>query len=647
MIRALSFRTMALVLGGAALLSAPAPAQGTDLLFPSETDFAANRGLIRLVDLNVDGNFDGCGEFAVDFMQLQASPCQISQTGGSCANVRDVAYGLVGGVHTLFWVRTDTDLVERAVDLNGNGRIEAGEQNVFFDFPTQMGPGSYFVGNCAVDSTGALWVTTNASSNTANQGIYRFKDLNADGAATVGVVVLGEPEVSQYLTGTFTVPDAAGTGTVTLNASDFRALAVDATDRVIAFLNGSGGAHAGLYIAAKDLNGNYVWDAGEAVNLFYAPAASCGAFAALKQNTDVGVTFPLVFDWNANCVPSTPCTGFGNVLRMVHTSLSSTGQQLYWFASTSGTGFSCFKGIVLKGRDLTGNGDLNDPGEVTLWYNGSQQAGAWGAGSTPLVDGPNSYQLTIIEDMGAVGDVAYLFNDDGPAAIDNRERLGFNAKMDTIWRLQDMNNDGDADDPGEQIRAATLPPGEFWGPKGKILPIPSGAFAAPATSRVSGPGCFAPLSPAPDDQVIAQIGTIGNPSVPSATFAITLKESPTSGGGIIPGGGLPVLVVGVGVANLDLSLIFPTSIGCTLVPSLDILVTSLVLVPAGNFQWSAGSPMMTITVPVSEATAPIPIPPVPALIGGCVRAQWAVVGLDMGFGFFPFVSTELDARLGP
>jgi hypothetical protein len=641
MVRALRFG-IAFLMAGAALQPSPALAQGLDLLLPSETDFAANRGLIRLLDLDANGDFDGCGEFAVDFMGLQGGPCAISQTGNSCPNIRDVAFASIAGVPTIFWVRTDTDVVERGVDLNGNGRIETGEQNLFFSFPASAGPGSYFPGFCDADSSGALWVCTNASTNTANQGIWRFRDLNGDGAASPGVTVVGEPEVSHYLAGAFTVPDAAGTGTVMVpSAANFRALVVDPADRVIAF-----DADTGVYFAFKDLGPtpNYVWDAGESTN-FWNPNSPC--IGGLKSNPDAGVTYPPVFSWGT----SAPCSpgAFGNALRMVAVSVSSTGQPLYWFGSTSGTAFANWVGLVFRGVDTSvpANGDVNDAGEVTLWYNGSTAPGF--PGPTPLFDPPSpsgaQFSVSIIENLGAAGDSAYMFNNSGPTAIDNREHLGFGAEMDTIWRLTDGNGDGDADDLFEQVRVATLPPGEFWGPKGKMISIPSGALPAPAATRISAPGCAPPLSPAPDNLMRAQIGTIGNPSVGSASFAITLKESPTSGGGQIPSGGLPILVLGVGAGNLDLSLIFPASLGCTLVPTLDVLVTTLALVPAGNFTWTSGG--TTNVVGVSEATAPVPVPAAPALIGGCVRAQWAVVGLDLAFLFSPFVSTELDARLGP
>ncbi|HET6201883.1 MAG TPA: hypothetical protein VFI25_03660 [Planctomycetota bacterium] len=631
-------RTMAWAWRAACLcaLAGAARAQGIDLLFPMETDFIANRGVVRLVDLDADGKFDSCGEAVVDFASLQGSPCGIAQTGSSCANIRDVAYASIGGVPTVFWVRTDTRAVERAADANGNGRLEAAEQSVLFSFSASFLGFNGFVGNCAVDSTGAVWVTTNSSG--ANQGLYRLRDASGDGVATLGTVVGAEPEVVAFLAGTFTVPDAAGTGTVTLPANNFRACAVDATDHVIAFE-----ATNGVYVSVKDLNGNFAFDAGEAVNFFYPVACLAG----LKQNPDMGTLYPNVFDFgtvNSTCLwASGPCApgAFGNVLRIVHTSVSTTGTPLYWFGSTSAAGFPCYAGIALRGRDLNGNGDLNDAGEVTLFFNGSFQAGPYGTGPTPLVDGGNTIFVNLFEDMGAVGEDLYTFENAGPVPFDNRERLGFGAQMDTVWRFSDGNGDGDADDPGEQVRVGTLTPGEDWGPKGKIVPVPAGAFAVPSSVRISAPGCPAPLSLPPDTDLRGQAGAVGNPSIGNATFAVTLRESPTSGGGVA-GPGIGVLVLGSGLFNLDLSLVFPNSIGCTLVPTPDVLVVLPLTLTAAPFTW--GSPANS--VPVAEATVPIPIPVTPAFVGACLRVQWGIVGFDLALLPEPFLSTAMDVRVG-
>ena len=625
----------------AAFLSASAGAaygQGLELLYPNETDFTANRGIERLIDLDGDGRFDSCGERVADFAALQNTPCLLSQTGNSCANVRDVAYATVGGVPTVYWVRTDTDLVERGVDTNGDGRISAGEQSVFFSFPGAFPGFTGFVGQLAVDSSGAVWVTTNATAP-ANQGLYRLRDANGNGAATLGTVVGAEPEVVNFLPATFTVPDAAGTGTVSLPSNNFRAVAVDALDNVIAFE-----ATNGVYVRVRDLDGDFAYDVGEATNFYY--AAPC--LPALKQNPDVGTVYPNIFDFgtNASCAwTAGPCAAgsFGNVMRIVHTSVSATAQPLYWFGSTSSATFPCYKGIVIKAQDVNGNGDINDAGEVTLFYNGSFQSGAWGTGPTPLVDGAAVFFVNIFEDFGAVGEDAYVLENAGPECFDNRERLGFGAVADTLWRLSDGNADGDADDAGEQTRVATLQPAELWGPRGKIVPVPSAAFAVPSSHRISAPGCAAPLSPPPDNDVRPQIGGIGNPSI-GTTFTVTLRESPVSGGGlIVPGIG--VLVLGTAAINLDLSVINPMSFGCTLVPFPDVLVTVPLTVSAAPFTWPAG-PTPANSVPVGEATLPIPIPPDPSFVGACIILEWGVIGLDPSLVAVPFVSTAMEARLG-
>ncbi|MGH7149556.1 MAG: hypothetical protein ACREIU_02600 [Planctomycetota bacterium] len=625
----------------AALLSASAGAafgQGVDLLYPNETDFYSNRGIERLIDLDGDGRFDSCGERVADFARLQNTPCLISQTGNSCANVRDVAYATVGGVATVYWVRTDTDLVERGADADGDGRIEASEQSVFFSFPGSFPGFAGFVGQLAIDSTGAVWVTTN-SSTAANQGLYRLRDADGSGAATLGTVVGTEPEVVNFLPATFTVPDAPGTGTVSLPSNNFRAVAVDALDNVIAFE-----ATNGVYVRVRDLDGDFAYDVGEAANFYY--AAPC--LAALKQNPDVGTAYPNIFDFgtNAFCAwTSGPCAAgsFGNVMRMVHTSLSATAQPLYWFASTSSAAFPCYKGLVLRARDLNANGDINDAGEVTLFYNGSLQSGVYGTGPTPLVDGTDVFFVNILEDFGAVGEAAYIFENAGPDCLDNRERLGFGAVADTIWRLADGNADGDADDAGEQTRVATLQPSEMWGPRGKIVPVPSSAFAVPSSHRIRAPGCPAPLSPFPDTELRAQIGGIGNPSI-GTTFTVTLRESPISGGGLL-GVGAGVLVIGSAALNIDLGVIAPISFGCILVPFPDVLLSVPLTPSAAPFTWPA-IPIPPNSAPVAETTVPIPIPPDPSFVGACLWLQWGVIGLDPSFAPAPFVSTAMEARLG-
>ncbi|HKB16850.1 MAG TPA: hypothetical protein VKF62_12345, partial [Planctomycetota bacterium] len=550
----------------------------------------------------------------------------------------DVAYATVGGVPTVYWVRTDTDLVERGVDTNGDGRISAGEQSVFFSFPGAFPGFTGFVGQLAIDSGGAVWVTTNATAP-ANQGLYRLRDANGSGSATLGTVVAGEPEVVNFLPATFTVPDAPGTGTVSLPSNNFRAVAVDALDNVIAFE-----ATNGVYVRVRDLNGNFAYDVGEATNFFY--AAPC--LAALKQNPDVGTAYPNIFDFgtNASCAwTAGPCAAgsFGNVMRMVHTSVSASAQPLYWFGSTSSATFPCYKGIVLRAQDLNANGDINDLGEVTLFYNGGLQSGTYGTGPTPLVDGTNVFFVNLLEDFGAVGEAAYIFENAGPDCLDNRERLGFGSLADTVWRLADGNADGDADDAGEQTRVATLQPSELWGPRGKIVPVPSSAFAVPASYHISAPGCAAPLSPPPDTDLRAQIGGVGNPSI-GTTFTVTLRESPISGAGLA-GAGIGVLVLGTGTINLDLSVINPSSFGCILVPFPDVMVTLPLAVSAAPFTWPA-IPSPPNSAAVAEVTVPIPIPPDPSFVGACILLEWGVIGLDPSVVAVPFVSTAMEARLG-
>jgi hypothetical protein len=138
----------------------------------------------------------------------------------------------------------------------------------------------------------------------------------------------------------------------------------------------------------------------------------------------------------------------------------------------------------LKCVDVNGNGTCNDPGEVTVFTDdgtpGTFVDPATGAHYPPsAATGSNNYGFQGLAVHPLTGEV-FALSTVGPISASGP------GMIDIVWKLADVNSDGDANDPGEQV------PVFFQRPAGSVSRalevVPNGVFAAPfAAASIHGP----------------------------------------------------------------------------------------------------------------------------------------------------------------
>ena len=200
------------------------------------------------------------------------------------------------------------------------------------------------------------------------------------------------------------VPGAATS--VTIGGDDFEGLGgLDSRGYLLAYEQTDE-----VVYAFKDLNkdGDFL-DANEAINFLNYSTKVAG----LVQNPDFA----------NSTLPGLAGVQFAN-LELIDVDNTST-RDAYFFGVFWGPNSPFRQGHIYRGVDRNQNGHLNDTGEVTLFYDGS-------TGLTTSVN--------IAVGMRVFLNQVYLTDNDQ-----------FSSNKDRIIRLTDINNDGDALDPGEQV----------------------------------------------------------------------------------------------------------------------------------------------------------------------------------------------------
>ena len=477
------------------------------------------------------------------------------------------------GVPVVYAVVDFPEGIVRGADVDGNGTIGTGELTVFFDALIPFG--SMNPEGLTLTSDGAVWFSSNFESF---EGLWRLEDLNGDDDAN-------DPgEFVRLIDGSFPLTVETDSGPVAINADDIWRIARDGNG-VVGY-NGFSSASLSdedSIFRFEDKNGDGdVADAGEA-RLFL---NYTGKNPSLPVNPDFGTVLPTLQIPNLD----NPATPYYARLNHVETR-DNAGTTEYFFGtdssstsifSTSVTG-DLIHGLVFKGIVNNSDGDVNDAGEVTVYYDGS-------------FDGPLGAVDALDKIVGMGEDDGWLYLAD---AIGGR-----------VIRVKDLNGDGDALDQnvdlGGGVFVNEIEP-DLWtfGAWGMAPPItdplgpffedieagPNGLFP-PGSSNFTtfGVPCsqFAPGPPLIAGSGKAALGTSGftcsvsgtGPSLP-ATLAFGLSNTDLLG---IP---LP----------LDLT---PFSFsGCTLYQNLTGQV------PAATD--ALGTAAIAIPVPVDSALVALPI----------------------------------------
>lgn len=546
--------------------------------------------LLRLADLDGDG---------VYITSNEATSFWTNGSGGvTSASPVTVEMRQEVGVPTAYFKDNNTDIFYRAQDLNGNGLIDpgSGEDAIFRDSGTLDGNSNS--DGLALPADGSVWWTGRYDGGTSPmRGAHRMLDLNGDGdAEDAGELVTIVPD-----NGTVVAPSAVTGGNVLVDTENFTRMTELGNGVVI--WTGYSGTFSNDFCTYRfeDLNGDGdILDAGEAVNFLNAVSKN----PSLDQNVDFasGLLRDLA-TVDTTGVPS------GHARFMHLTTLIEGGKQIVYVASdSSDTGNFALNaagqgtnGLIYRCEDLNLDRDCNDAGEVTLYFDGSSTSGS---NSFPKIVG-----------MDGVGSSLYV------ASLGN----------DTvIFRLEDLNGDGDAMDFGEfdDNGGVGLWDPNSWGSIHGDYPVDfdpvflnyhvftvdigaygAGAWGVPAPGFVvSGVGCSKYSSDIPTihGSGTAQIGT--------SNFTTEMKN--------VPGGMPAALIVGTNTNNwlgipLPFDLAFLGASGCNLYH---------------NWQYTFWSATTGAGATDGVASMALPIPSLPSLVGFDLPLQWAVLSLTpLGF----------------
>lgn len=463
--------------------------------------------------------------------------------------------------------------VLRGVDSDKTGRIDADEMVQLIDLQAVFGASQGAEGVVA-HPDGSVWAVTDFPGG----GIVRH-DLGT-GTNTVFV---------DDNAGSLQATNASGV-LATVDTDDFTR-ASHAGAGIISFIDGFGDDRTEAVFKFEDLNGNNVGDTDE-LTPFLIPSGVNSDWAA---NPDFGTVLPTLEVVNPDAGQSGQPPFF--VGRLNHLATANVnGEEIYYFAcdssntsqfGTSVTG-DLINGLVFQGIDgrTTGvkDGDCNDPGEVTLFWDGS-------------FDSPNpiNEQFDKIIGIDAVGNQLYVASLNGGR---------------TVSILEDTDGDGVADNNQWQVFNDGLYPGispveTFLFGRG-MAALPGGLIPEPASSLaiVSEVGCTQ-VPPTQSEHTM-----FGDPINGLSTLNYRLMTNFPFGVGLYYAsvndtdwGGLPL--------PLDLSLLGITG-GCQLYVAISgpEVVSSATLVGAADGSY----------------TIPIPIPLNPALVDKVVHFQG--VGVD-------------------
>jgi hypothetical protein len=510
--------------------------------------------ILRLADFDGDGTYEGQLETSLVF-EFGLSPNKnkswaIKRVRSRIENGQPAIYftnarnGNTGG---------EVAHLYRGVDQDGSAFIDPNELTLLMDLGAVLG-GSQGVEDVALAKNGGLWATS---------------DFPGGGLVFQGT---GAPVVTidANTLATFKVPGKNGVQTQ-IDTDDFTTCTPYGANGVLVYSDGFGSSKDEAIHAFFDLNGDGdAKDAGEATCFLNASGANPG----LEKNPDFGTLLPSISIGNGS---------YGWLKEMA--TMDEKGTESYFFAcnSSNSGSFSInqngqyINGLIFRAVDVNQDRDVNDTGEVELFYDGSGASGQ----STELdkILGVDVYEQSLI--------VFFLKGGSKGVCI-----------------LTDLDGDGDAMDAGERldpwdetnvpnlpfnlflfgVAAGALEPG--------ILPEPTSRQASYA-----GTGCSQFGGPVP--RIFAQ----GDFQSGTSFFDVRVDDAAPNA--------LAYFMLGTGTSYfgqaLPLSLGFLGLPGCTLYQS-------------AQFQW------VTVTDAAGEAVLPFAgLLPQTSFSGVPFRTQWVTV----------------------
>jgi hypothetical protein len=519
------------------------------------------------------------------------------------AFMTDMVAVVENGKPAFYWADSGDGYVLRGVDQNNDGVIQDPEVVSFAKFGTTRTFSPQALSAVRVNNQTIVYVALSSTQ----PGLYRCVDTNGNGTT------VGDPSETTLLIGLSTGLTVPGrTGPVALNGNRWervRAIA-DLTGRitVYAYERGSAANTATVTIAADDFCYFSCEDQnGTAVNprVFFNPSL----VNQLPPNADI--QSGVLPDLDIVPVSSATRTAIFNDWR--HHDVvrfgGPGGQDVHYFTNEYGAGttrtFGALNassddlhGIVLRGIDFNQDGDLQDAGEVTIFYNGS---GATLRGVQPpsFLNRATNQPVTSIIDFNsgmcaAGGRVYFYYNNSG---------------QDSVLEFDDQNSNGVVET-GEVRMPFFTPmnpyPGVYhqtFGPYGlQVRVLTEGLVPGPFAAGIQpfGEGCTGSngMNPVADARG-------GAPAVGNAQFTTRVSRLPVFGLGVHLLGLSNTTVFGV---PLPLDLGIAGAPGCQLRVSLTVLSVS-----------AAGANGI--------ASFALPIPNDPTLVGGNLYSQWLSIDL--------------------
>ncbi|MEZ5979251.1 MAG: hypothetical protein R3F34_13645 [Planctomycetota bacterium] len=437
--------------------------------------------IVRLADFDDSGYYDGQLETSV-FFEFGSSPNKNKNW-----QIQYVRTTYENGVPTLYFTNgrngstggSYVAQVYRAQDLDGDGFATGTEAQIVVDLEQVLG-GTQGCESVCVTPDGTIWAPTDYPGG----GLVQRKN----GVSKVFI---------KNQLGPYKVPGKNG-NLVTIDTDDFTNCTSYLGNGVLVYSDGFGSAKDEAIHRFIDLNGDGdVADPGEKTCFLNATGANPG----LEKNPDFGTVLP-------SMVVGGTSGSYGWLKELA--TMDEDGTETYYFGcNSSNTGtFSVndsgqfINGLIFRGEDKNQDGDVNDAGEVNLYYDGS------GAGGLPSqldkILGIDAFEHSIVVFSLLSGNVA-------------------------VTILTDLNGDGDANDDGERLdpwnEGITLTPVWnlfFYGVK--VGAIERGAFGEPLCRQAtySGTGCATYAGPVP--RITAQ----GDCKVGTQFFEVQVRDAPPS-----------------------------------------------------------------------------------------------------------------------
>lgn len=327
-------------------------------------------------------------------------------------SVRKMKARTVAGQNYLYWFDIISDDITRGRDVNGNGVIDPTEFEQCFSHAASS--------DGSIDEAGGVW--WNGIGATAIGELWRMQDGNGDGD------FLDAGESTQVVAGptiTLTSPAIAG-----VSSNNVASVAIMANGDCVWYPKGATGALTNALIRST---------AAGVHSLYMAPVFNLiTRNPVLPTNPDFGSSLPPSI--NANPLDRLAVDRSGDAL-FAAVNFTSAAPQQPW---------------VFRCKDGNADGDANDSGEVTLFYDG--------------ITGPVP--------MTSIDDIEWH---NGRLYVSHESPVGSTGPCQFV-ELVDRNNDGDAMDAGEQAilgGTSSAPPDD---------PTVIGITVAPV-GFFRGPGC--------------------------------------------------------------------------------------------------------------------------------------------------------------